>query len=323
MPWFKVDDTLPLNAKVVAAGNAAMGLWVRAGAWSAQQLTDGFVPAHMAAVLGTRAEARRLVDAGLWSAVDGGYAFHQWGERQPSGAQVIAQRKADAARQQLSRDPELRDAVRKRDGGCCRYCGREVKFNDRRGSGGGTYDHVIPDGGTTLDNLVVACRGCNARKGRRTPEEAGMSLSSPRDVTRSESRSALRPDPTRPDHVTTSVVTSTRATPDAFDEFWSTYPRREGKQAARRAWDKATKNTPASTITAAAARYRDDPNRDPAYTAHASTWLTRGSWDDDPLPPRRDTTRPNRDQLGDEWAARGRRLQATLDGLPDLKVINQ
>lgn len=31
MPWFKVDDTLALHGKVVAAGNPAMGLWVRAG----------------------------------------------------------------------------------------------------------------------------------------------------------------------------------------------------------------------------------------------------------------------------------------------------
>jgi len=43
MPWFKVDDTLAFHAKVVAAGNAAMGLWVRAGAHSMQQLTDGFI----------------------------------------------------------------------------------------------------------------------------------------------------------------------------------------------------------------------------------------------------------------------------------------
>ena len=48
MSWFKVDDQLAFNAKVVAAGNEAMGLWVRAGSWSAAQLTDGFIPEHMA-----------------------------------------------------------------------------------------------------------------------------------------------------------------------------------------------------------------------------------------------------------------------------------
>lgn len=90
MTWFKVDDTLPFHAKVVAAGNPAMGLWVRAGAWSAQQLSDGFVPEHIAAALGTGAQARRLVASGLWITVNGGFSFHGWAEenRQPTREQV-------------------------------------------------------------------------------------------------------------------------------------------------------------------------------------------------------------------------------------------
>lgn len=98
MPWFKVDDTLAFHGKVVAAGNAAMGLWVRAGAWSMQQLTDGFVPTHIARQLGRAAEARRLVDAGLWTEKDGGYLFHEWTQRQPSRAKVHADREANAER---------------------------------------------------------------------------------------------------------------------------------------------------------------------------------------------------------------------------------
>lgn len=35
MPWFQVDDQLSFHAKVIAAQNPAMGLWVRAGAWPA------------------------------------------------------------------------------------------------------------------------------------------------------------------------------------------------------------------------------------------------------------------------------------------------
>lgn len=88
MPWFRVDDNLAFHAKTVAAGNAAMGLWVRAGAWAMQQLTDGHVPRHMAQQMGTRGEIRRLVDSGLWVETDEGYRFHEWGERQPSKADV-------------------------------------------------------------------------------------------------------------------------------------------------------------------------------------------------------------------------------------------
>lgn len=93
--WFKVDDGLAFHAKTVAAGNAAMGLWVRAGAWSAQQLTDGHVPAHMVAALGaTRKHAAALVAAGLWVQADDGYRFHEWEQRQPSADEVRADRAA-------------------------------------------------------------------------------------------------------------------------------------------------------------------------------------------------------------------------------------
>lgn len=90
MVWFKVDDTLAFHAKVMAAGNPAMGLWVRAGAWCAQMLTDGRVPHHMVRSLGTARQAKSLVDAGLWEETDSGYAFHDWSadERQPTREQV-------------------------------------------------------------------------------------------------------------------------------------------------------------------------------------------------------------------------------------------
>lgn len=88
MAWFKVDDQLAFNAKIVAAGNEAMGLWVRAGSWSAAQLTDGFVPNHMAIAMANgmakECGADALVMAGLWHEVEGGYQFHDWSEFQPS-----------------------------------------------------------------------------------------------------------------------------------------------------------------------------------------------------------------------------------------------
>jgi 5-methylcytosine-specific restriction endonuclease McrA len=63
--------------------------------------------------------------------------------------------------------------VAKRDHYTCQYCG---------GQPGGesiTIDHVIPrsQGGTSCwNNCVAACERCNARKGDRTPEQAGLKL---------------------------------------------------------------------------------------------------------------------------------------------------
>ncbi len=117
MVWFKVDDSLSTHPKVMAAGNEAMGLWVRAGSWCAQQLSDGFIPTSIVQMLaGSRSKsASRLVEAGLWTVSDGGYAFVNWAERQPSKDAVETRRAEDAERKARARAAKRRgsdDSVR-------------------------------------------------------------------------------------------------------------------------------------------------------------------------------------------------------------------
>lgn len=72
-----------------------------------------------------------------------------------------------------------------------------------------------------------------------------------------------------------------------FDAFWAVYPRRTAKGAARSAWPAAVKAAGGiDVIVEGARRYRDDPNREDAFTAHPATWLRGERWDDPPLPPR-------------------------------------
>jgi hypothetical protein len=78
--------------------------------------------------------------------------------------------------------------------------------------------------------------------------------------------------------------------PADFITFWETYPRREKKRAALTAYRAAKKRASSKTITEAAARYRDDPNREPAFTKLPATWLNADCWEDEPLPPRHTTT---------------------------------
>lgn len=106
MTWFKVDDNFATHQKTVAAGNTAIGLWVRAGSWSSANLTDGFIPTHMISILGgRRADARKLVEVGLWVEVDGGYLFHQWNEdgRQPTRSAIEQRRAEDRQRKAEAR----------------------------------------------------------------------------------------------------------------------------------------------------------------------------------------------------------------------------
>ncbi len=98
-------------------------------------------------------------------------------------------------------------------------------------------------------------------------------------------RTVVNPQSVNP-QIEPPVKTRARERLESFDEFWALYPRHAAKAAALTAFNRAIARTTVENIIESATRYRDDPNRDPAFTAHASTWLNRDSWDDDPLPPR-------------------------------------
>lgn len=70
-----------------------------------------------------------------------------------------------------------------------------------------------------------------------------------------------------------------------FDAFWAIYPRRVGKGAARKAWDKAMKRAPPDLIIERAAAFGQQVNgTDPKYIPHPATWLNGDRWEDDPEP---------------------------------------
>lgn len=148
MTWFKVDDGFHKHRKRIRAGLtmeglAAIGLWTVAGSWSADELTDGFVPDdvmdYLAPGIGQDL-GKRLEFARLWQrnaegvlvpanpggvyVPDGGkgnepgWQFHQWEDHQPTREQVMAERAAAAERQRRARDKarENRDNHGQNDG---------------------------------------------------------------------------------------------------------------------------------------------------------------------------------------------------------------
>lgn len=109
MPWFRVDDGFYSSRKVTQIARAdrwpAIGLWTIAGTWSAKELTDGFVPDYQLEELGGRVvDADNLVRVGLWVRVEGGYEFSNWGEYQPTKAEIEAQREKEAERKRKWRE---------------------------------------------------------------------------------------------------------------------------------------------------------------------------------------------------------------------------
>lgn len=74
-----------------------------------------------------------------------------------------------------------------------------------------------------------------------------------------------------------------------FDAFWSAYPKKRGKEKARRAWKKLKPDI-ALCRTMAAALERDKASRDwrkdaGAYIPYPATWLNGRRWEDEPSQP--------------------------------------
>jgi 5-methylcytosine-specific restriction endonuclease McrA len=96
--------------------------------------------------------------------------------------------------------PLGRRTVLARDGYTCQYCGARPDKSEL------TLDHVVPrsrGGRSSWENVVTACTRCNQRKGRHTPEEAGM---------------PLRVPPRRPRYIALTVLADARQ-----HEVWNKY----------------------------------------------------------------------------------------------------
>lgn len=109
MTWFKLDDGFHSHPKVIAAGNEAVGLYVRCGTYAAQHLTEGFVPEHVALLYGSAELADTLVRTKLWRRARGGWRMPDYLDYNPSREAVDNDRKMKAERQARWRSRHGRD----------------------------------------------------------------------------------------------------------------------------------------------------------------------------------------------------------------------
>ncbi|WP_330349738.1 hypothetical protein [Streptomyces sp. NBC_00582] len=118
MPWFVVDDNAHSHPKLIAAGNAALGLWLRAGSYAAQHLTDGIVPGVVAKMYGSKPQIAKLLAVGLWheaghtcphpkckQPAPGDYYMHDYlAPYNPSRAEVTEKRERAAEKKRSYRE---------------------------------------------------------------------------------------------------------------------------------------------------------------------------------------------------------------------------
>lgn len=196
MAWLEIHQALPNHRKTLNAADALdispvhmMGHLITFWLWALDNAPSGRLDGISSRVIARAAQwegdseifFKALVDAGWIDKKEDGYEIHDWSEYAGKLIQRREEEKEYKKRQHaLYGDMRLIKAVRERDGDYCRYCGKTVNWKDRKGADGGTYDHIDPDGDNSVENIVVACRACNSKKGGRTPEQAGMVLLPPK-----------------------------------------------------------------------------------------------------------------------------------------------
>jgi len=268
MSWFKIDDGFHCHPKVLEAGNEAIGLYVRCGSYSSQQLTEGFVPRVIALMYGDTHLIDALVKVGLFKAVDGGWQIHDYGVYNPTREQVLAEREASKTRQRNARER-------------ARQAREEAKRKAAEADGGpdrNAVSHAVTPAVThgvshisqgvhdaECHAVTHASPDAHAENGNETVTEAPIgSIEKPaghsdsadvsrRDCTR-ESRSP-RPDPTRP--VLPTEVLSAYAVPSQRTAQLSIVPDLAADKPPKRTNDTAKPETEGQRVNRLARTYTD------------------------------------------------------------------
>lgn len=139
MTWFKVDDSFYDHPKLEGVSMAARGLWITAGSYSANKLTDGYVTTLVLKRFTKRAAnlSAELIEAGLWSATDDGICFHDWCDYQPTRNAVTSERLRTKERQKAWRERKRNGVTNASDNGVTNASQRRVT-NTARGDGAPT-----------------------------------------------------------------------------------------------------------------------------------------------------------------------------------------
>lgn len=147
------------------------------------------------------------------------------------------------------------------------------------------------DGSRTSDRFVLAVGQCP--RNVRTPETGPMSAKSGGNVREKGGHEPpVNHQGTNPSIVSPSDELEEFAGEDlvgrAFDTFYGAYPRKVGKETARKAFVAAVKRAGAAQVVVdGARRLAADPNLPEArFIPHPSTWLNRDGWLDEPMPAR-------------------------------------
>lgn len=265
MPWIRLDDQFPDHPKTVAAGPMAAWLFVCGIGYCNRLLTDGVIPTgqvrKLADVDNAMELAARLVEVGLWEAVEGGYRVHDFLDYQPSAEQVKAERVGNAQRQQEWRERQ----------------------KDKRNG---------------VSNAVTAPVSNAPRNGPVTAPPYPIPYPSPfptktqpvEDVKTPPTPTPIRPpaEPVAPPHGGERARESSplpAAHAARFDAFWDAYPKKVGKKSCAAWWDKRRPSADLTqTILDSVAAHKLGDQWQRSFIKDPIRWLQEERWNDE-VPP--------------------------------------
>lgn len=111
MTWFKIDDSFWSHPKTLAVSSDAIALWVRAGSYSCQHLTDGRIKRAALPLFGLPDSAvEELLEVVLWEVDGDDLVFHDWADYQETSEAVKERRQRARDRMRVVRANKERTA---------------------------------------------------------------------------------------------------------------------------------------------------------------------------------------------------------------------
>ena len=192
---------------------------------------------------------------------------------------------------------DMRVEIVERDGFKCRICGkfltscRDAKRFVKLGQGLHHIDHIVPvlqGGRSTLENLRLTCPECNLKRKKRFTFKEILDFESTENVAAScgevpQNSAIIQSNPNPESNPNPNPESKpARARGVGFEEFWKEYPRKEGKQKARAAFEKV--NVPLSVLLTALENHKRSAQwnkNNGEFIPHAATWLNGKRWEDE------------------------------------------
>lgn len=104
--------------------------------------------------------------------------------------------------------------------------------------------------------------------------------------------------------------------PQAFEDWWKLYPRKQGKRKALNEWRRATKRVSRDELNSKTQRFADFHNRegtDKQFIPLPTTWLNRDGWDDELIPRAQGAGAPESKSKSQRYIELGERMARELE----------